>query len=153
MMHRSALSSYRGSMSPQAADRAQSRSGADPGGTPTTLPRSIVLLLGILGVVGMCIGIKAGAGIIAPTMLALVLTFAVLPIDRWARRHRWPGALATLTALVAAYVILLVMIVGTVVCLIKFVDILPTYAKEAKELTKSLQGDLTKLGVGTEIDE
>jgi predicted PurR-regulated permease PerM len=98
----------------------------------------------------MCVGIKAGAGIIAPTMLALVLTFAVLPIDRWARRHRWPGALATLTALVAAYVILLVMIIGTVVCLIKFVDILPTYAKEAKELTKSLQGDLTKLGVGTE---
>ena len=137
-------------MSPLPADRAQSRSGADLGGTPTTLPRSIVLLLGILGVVGMCIGIKAGAGIIAPTMLAIVLTFAVLPIDRWARRHRWPGALATLTALVAAYVILLVMIVGTVVCLIKFVDILPTYAKEAKELTKSLQGDLTKLGVGTE---
>ena len=150
MMHRSALSSYRGSMSPQAADRVQPRSGADPGGTPTTLPRSIVLLLGVLGVVAMCVGIKAGAGIIAPTMLALVLTFAVLPIDRWARRHRWPGALATLTALVAAYVILLVMIVGTVVCLIKFVDILPTYAKEAKELTTSLQGDLTKLGVGTE---
>ncbi len=107
------------------------------------------MLLGILGAVGMAVGIKAAAGIIAPTMLALVLTFAVLPIDRWARRHRWPGALATLTALVAAYLILLVMVVGTVVCLVKFADILPTYAKEAESLTKNAQGDLTKLGVGT----
>ena len=98
------------------------------------------MLLGILGVVAMCIGIKAAAGIIAPTMLAIVLTFAVLPIDRWARRHRWPGFLATLTALVAAYLILLVMVVGTVVCLIKFADLLPTYAKEAKDLTKNAAG-------------
>jgi predicted PurR-regulated permease PerM len=107
------------------------------------------VLLGILGVVAMCIGIKAAAGIIAPTMLAIVLTFAVLPIDRWARRHRWPGALATLTALVAAYLILLVMLVGTVVCLIKFADLLPTYAKEAESLAKNAQGDLSKLGVDT----
>ena len=111
------------------------------------------MLLGVLGVVAMGIGIKAAAGIIAPTMLAIVLTFAVLPIDRWARRHRWPGALATLTALVAAYLILLVMVVGTVVCLIKFADLLPTYAKEAKDLTKSAQGDLSKLGVGTGLDQ
>ena len=115
-------------------------------GLPTTLPRSVILLLGVLGVVAMGIGIKAAAGIIAPTMLAIVLTFAVLPIDRWARRHRWPGGLATLTALVAAYLILLVMVVGTVVCLIKFADLLPSYAAEAKDLTKSAQGDLAQLG-------
>ena len=79
-------------MSPQAGDQGRARSGAVLDGTPTTLPRSIIVLLGILGFVAMGIGIKAAAGIIAPTMLAIVLTFAVLPIDRWARRHRWPGA-------------------------------------------------------------
>ena len=81
-------------------------------------------------------GIKAAAGIIAPTMLALVLTIAVLPIGRWARKHGWPSWLATLTALAAAYLILLVMVVGIVVCLVKFADLLPTYATEAKDLTK-----------------
>jgi AI-2 transport protein TqsA len=136
-------------MSPQPADRGRARSGAALDGTATTLPRSIVVLLGILGVVALGVGIKGAAGIIAPSMLALVLTFAVLPIDRWGRRHHWPGGLATLTALVAAYLILIVMVVGTVVCLIKFVDILPTYAKQAKDLTENLQGDLTKLGVST----
>ena len=55
----------------------------------------------------------AAAGIIAPTMLALVLTIAVLPIGRWARRHGWPGWLATLTALAAAYLILLVMVAAS----------------------------------------
>jgi AI-2 transport protein TqsA len=107
------------------------------------------VLLGILGFVAMCIGIKAAAGIIAPTMLAIVLTFAVLPIDRWARRHRWPGALATLTALVAAYLILLVMIVGTVVCLVKFADLLPSYSSKSKDLTDSAQEGLANLGLNT----
>jgi predicted PurR-regulated permease PerM len=107
------------------------------------------VLLGILGFVAMCIGIKAAAGIIAPTMLAIVLTFAVLPIDRWARRHRWPGALATLTALVAAYLILLVMVVGTVVCLVKFADLLPSYASKSKDLTKNAEEGLAHLGLNT----
>ena len=86
------------------------------------------------------IGIKAAAGIIAPTMLALVLTIAVLPIGRWARRHGWPSWLATLTALAAAYIILLVMVIGSVVCLIKFADLLPSYAAEANDLTKNARG-------------
>jgi predicted PurR-regulated permease PerM len=82
-------------------------------------------------------------------MLALVLTIAVVPISQWARRHHWPGWLATITALAAAYLILLVMVVGTVVCLIKFVDLLPTYADEAKTLTKNAEDGLATLGLST----
>ena len=114
-----------------------------------TLPRSVIVLLGILGAVGLGIGIRAAAEIIAPTMLALVLTIAVLPIHRWTREHGWPGWLATLTALAASYLILLVMVVGTVVCLVKFADLLPTYASEASDLTKNAENDLDKLGLST----
>ena len=115
----------------------------------STLPRSIVVLLGIAGVVAMGVGIKAAAGIVAPAVLALVLTIAVLPVGRWARSHRWPGWLATLAALVAAYLILLVMVVGLVVCLIKFADLLPTYAAESKDLTKDVEDGLAQVGLGT----
>lgn len=142
-----ALTSYRDLMSSQPADRARSANGL--GGTTTTMPRSIIVLLGILGVVGLGIGTKAASGIIAPTMLALVLTIAVLPIGRWARRHGWPSWSATLTALAVAYLILLVMVIGSVVCLIKFADLLPSYATEAKDLTTNAEEGLAQLGLST----
>ncbi len=113
------------------------------------MPRSVIVLLGILGVVALGIGTKAAAGIVAPAMLALVLTIAVLPIGRWTRGHGWPGWLATLTALAASYLILLVLVVGTVVCLIKFADLLPSYADEAKDLTKNAEDGLAQLGLST----
>jgi AI-2 transport protein TqsA len=139
--------SYRDSMPLVPADG--SRSAHDVGGaTAGTLPRSIVVLLGIAGVVAMGVGIRASAGIVAPSVLALVLTIAVLPVGRWARSH-WPGWLATLAALVAAYLILLVMVVGLVVCLIKFADLLPTYAAEAKGLTKDVEDGLAQVGLST----
>ena len=108
-----------------------------------------MVLLGILGVVALGIGMKAASGIIAPTMLAIVLTIAVLPIVRWAHKHGWPSALATLTALAAAYLILVVMVIGSIACLIKFADLLPSYAAEAKDLTKNAEDGLAQLGLNT----
>jgi AI-2 transport protein TqsA len=137
---------YGDPMSSQVPERADPTNGVMGN---TTMPRSIVVLLGIVGVVALGIGTKAAAEIIAPSMLALVLTIAVLPIGRWARKHGWPGWLATLTALVASYLILLVMLVGTVVCLIKFVDILPKYAADAKDVTKNIDDGLANLGLST----
>ena len=143
----STLTPYGGLMSWQPAEPA--RSGTEPGVVASTMPRSVIVLLGILGVVALGIGTKAAAGIVAPTMLALVLTVAVLPIHRWTRQHGWPGWLATLTALAASYLILLVLVVGTVVCLIKFADLLPSYADEAEDLTKSAADGLAPLGLST----
>jgi AI-2 transport protein TqsA len=121
----------------------------DDGARSPTLPRSVVVLLGVVGVVALGIGIKAAAGIIAPAVLALVLTIAVLPIHRWTKKHGWPGWCATLAALAGAYLILLVMVVGTAVCLIKFADLLPSYAKQAKDLTTNVEDGLANLGLDT----
>ncbi|WP_246456137.1 AI-2E family transporter [Nocardioides mesophilus] len=87
-------------------------------------------------------------------MLALALTIAVLPIGTWARRHGWPGWLATTTALVAAYAILLSLLAGTVVCLVRFVNLLPQYAGRSKELTAELNGWMSSLDLsgGTTAD-
>jgi predicted PurR-regulated permease PerM len=139
---------YRDYMFVDAGDRTSAANG--PGGpSVTTMPRSIMLLVGLVGVVALGAGIKAAAGIIAPTMLALVLTIAVLPVGRWARKHGWPSWLGTLTALAAAYCILLVMVVGVVVCLVKFADLLPAYATQADDLVKQVQDGLAQLGLST----
>ena len=114
------------------------------------LPRGVTVIVGVIGVVILGTGIRGAAGIVAPTMLSLVLTIAVLPVGAWARRHGWPSWLATLLALVAAYAILLVLLVGTIICLVKLVDLLPQYTKDAQNLTDQFHDWLSGLGLGTE---
>ena len=118
--------------------------------TSGPLPRGVTVIVGVIGVVIIGIGVRGAAGIVAPTMLSLVLTIAVLPVGSWARRHGWPGWLATLFALVAAYAILLVLLVGTIVCLVKLVELLPQYTKDAQSLTDQFHDWLSGLGLGTE---
>jgi predicted PurR-regulated permease PerM len=111
------------------------------------VPRTVTVMVAVIGGVALAIGVRGAAGIVAPTMLALVLTIAVLPVGAWARRHRWPGWLATLFALVTAYAILAVLLIGTAVCLIKLVDLLPEYTKDAKDLADQVHDGLARLGL------
>ena len=107
-------------------------------------------MLGVIGAVALGVAVRGAAGIVAPTMLALVLTIGVLPVEAWARRHGWPTWLAVLFALVTAYAVLAVLLVGTIVCLIKLVDLAPQYTKEAQSITAQAQDGLSKLGLGTD---
>ena len=120
------------------------------GVTGAPLPRGLTVMVGVIGVVILGTGIRGAAGIVAPTMLSLVLTIAVLPVGAWARRHGWPSWLATLFALVTAYAILVVLLVGTIICLVKLVDLLPQYTKDAQALTDQFHDWLSGLGLGTE---
>ncbi len=122
--------------------------GAPDSASPLLTPRGVTIIIGVIGVVVLATGIRGAAGIVAPTMLALVLTIAVLPLRSWAQRHGWPSWLATLFALVASYAILLVLVIGTVVCLVKLVDLLPQYASDADNLTGNAQDWLSDAGVG-----
>ena len=106
-------------------------------------------MLSVIGVVALGAAVVGAAGIVAPSMLALVLTIGVLPVEAWARRHSWPGWLGTLFALVTAYAIVAVLLIGTVICLIKLVELLPQYTKDAQDLTDDAQAGLSKLGLGT----
>jgi AI-2 transport protein TqsA len=131
---------------------------AEPGREPETaatarVPRLVAVMLGVAGAVVLGFGIRAAAGIVAPAMLALVLTIAVLPVGTWARRHRWPGWLGTLAALVAAYAILAVMLLGTIACLIRLAAILPSYTDDAKQLTDKVHDVLSGLGLGTDLTQ
>jgi AI-2 transport protein TqsA len=120
-----------------------------PNFTNDPLSRGLTVIVGVIGVVILGTGIRGAAGIVAPTMLSLVLTIAVLPVGASARRHGWPSWLATLLALVTAYAILAVLLVGTIICLAKLVDLLPQYSSDAQDLTGQFQDWLSNLGLGT----
>ena len=92
-------------------------------------------------------GIRGAAGIVAPIMLSLVLTIAVLPLFHWARSRGWPSWLATLLALVAAYAILLVLVLGTALSIAKLIELLPQYADSASDITGDAKSFLTSHGI------
>jgi AI-2 transport protein TqsA len=136
-------------MSSQAPDRTSPESG--PGGElRSRLPRSDVVLIAVVGVVAMGFGLRSAAGIVPPTMLALVLTIAVLPVGTFCRRHGWPGWLATLAALASAYLILASLLIGTVICLIKLADVLPQYAGDAEKLTSQVEQWMSSVGLSSD---
>jgi predicted PurR-regulated permease PerM len=111
------------------------------------VPRAAVLLLGAAAAVVVAAACKAAAGIVAPVMLALVLSIAVLPLRRWADRSGWPSWAATLLMMAAAYFIVLVLLGGLVVSVVKLAATLPQYADRADELSADLQQSLTDLGL------
>jgi predicted PurR-regulated permease PerM len=119
-----------------------------PGEGPSpAFPRSIIVLVGLAGAVLVAVGVKAAAEIIAPSMLALALTIAVLPARDWAVRHGWPSWLATLFALVLSYLILAVIVFGTAICIVKLVELLPQYTDTARDLTAQTEDSLARLGL------
>jgi predicted PurR-regulated permease PerM len=117
-----------------------------PGHHPL-LPRAVVVLLGAGGAVILAGGMRAASGIVAPVMLALVLTIAVAPVRRVALRHRWPSWAATLAMLVTAYVIVLVLTLSLAVSVVKLAATIPQYADQADDLVADLQGWLTDRGL------
>ena len=115
--------------------------------TSTSLPRGLTVLLAAAAAVVVGAGIKAANGFVAPVLLALVLTIAVGPVRRWALRHRWPSWAATALALVAAYLIVLFLVVSVAVSIVQLAATVPDYAPRASDLVGQLQQRLTDAGL------
>jgi predicted PurR-regulated permease PerM len=117
------------------------------GGPGSTLPRALQLLVGGAAAVAIGAGIRGAAEIVAPVVLAAVLTIAVLPVAAWARRRGWPNWIGILLALVAVYAIVLVLVLGLALAVIKLADLLPQYADDASKITADIHDALTSNGV------
>jgi predicted PurR-regulated permease PerM len=114
------------------------------------LPRTVVLLLGVAAAVVALAGMKSGASIIGPTVLALVLTIGVHPLHRWLRDKGIPSWAAVAAVLTAVYGILLGFVAALVVSLARFATILPGYRQKFDELIGQGRRLLEQFGVGQE---
>src|SRR4051794_27399912 len=113
------------------------------------LPRVLQILLGAAAAVVVASGIRGANEILAPVLLALVLTIAVAPLRGVAVRRGAPGWLATVLVMVTAYAIVLFLAVSLAASLVQLAATLPQYTDKVDDLTAQAHDALTKAGLAS----
>ena len=114
------------------------------------LPRGLIVLLGLTGLVVTVAGTKAFSSILGPVFLALMLTVAVHPVPDWLQRKGLPRWLATLTALVAVYTILNTLVFFLIYSVARLGTLLPAYEEQFDQLLTDAKSRLGNLGIGSD---
>ena len=112
----------------------------------TGLPRGVVVLLGLASAIVILGGMRFASGLVAPIVLALVLTIAVAPLSHWARRKGVPAWATVILSLIAVYAVVLVLVGGIALSTVKLATILPQYADKAQEQIHELSKRLADAG-------
>ncbi|NKY49865.1 AI-2E family transporter [Nocardia vermiculata] len=131
---------------------AQQESAGPPpaSGQTWSLPRGLIVVLTAAGAVVAIAGMKAFAGVLGPTFLALMLTMAVQPVQTWAQQRGWRPWIGMLGALVSVVLILLVLLGSLVLSAAQLASELPKYSDEFNDLFDGLRSTLADLGVSTD---
>ncbi|MFD4180714.1 AI-2E family transporter [Rhodococcus sp. NPDC058514] len=117
---------------------------------PSTLPRGLIVLLGLAAAVVAIAGTRAFAGIVGPVFLALMLVVAVQPLGDWLQRKGAPKWVAALASLTAVNLILFGLVAALALSVAQLATLLPQYADKANALIADVQGWLATLNVGSE---
>jgi AI-2 transport protein TqsA len=111
------------------------------------LSRLTRLLLAGASLVAVLAGMRAASTIIAPVMLALLITIAWTPGSLWLQRRGWNPTIAALTGIVLGVSVLAVVGGLVWVSLIQLQDKLPTYQVRLEALQVELRTMLRDLPV------
>ena len=116
----------------------------------SSVPRGLQILLGLAAAVITVAGLRSASGIVAPTVLALVLTIAVHPLRTYAGRFGLPPWAGLLIGVVGVYILLLLLAVSLVVAAARFATLLPDYETEFNDLVQSALDLLKTYGVSSD---
>ncbi|PVZ05395.1 AI-2E family transporter [Actinomycetospora cinnamomea] len=131
---------------PTEAPDAGPRAGSSSRRTAAGVPRALMLLLGAAAIVITIAGLQAGAWLIAPILLALVVVIAVSPIQGWMRRRGLPAWSTVLALLVVIFGVILGLVWVLLASVGQLVALLPQYADRIQQLTASVSTALTRAG-------
>src|SRR3954453_9555873 len=112
------------------------------------LPLWLTVVLGVAGTAGALWGIHAAAPILAPIVLAFVLTVVAHPVIGALARHRVPRGVAVAVAVLLVEGGLLAFGLALVVSFSQLATVLPQYSAEWQQLLDGLRATLTGLGIG-----
>ena len=112
------------------------------------IPVWLPLVAGVAGTFLVIWGLHASAGLLAPLLLAFVLTVTVHPLPGWLAGKGVSRKLAVFLSVVVADGILIGLAVAVALSLGQLVTVLPQYSAEWTDLVDGLKSTLTSLGVG-----
>jgi AI-2 transport protein TqsA len=137
------------STSPAAPKMVEGGSTATADGVPMKrYPRAAIILVGLAGATVAGIGISSLRGILAPTLLTLVLTICAAPVRDWLPARGVPRGIATPTIVLVVFGVLAAFVYAIVIALIQFVAMLPTYSDQFDRLGESIARWLGSVGIG-----
>jgi len=110
--------------------------------------RGLRILLGLAAGVVISFGMAAIGGILAPTLLALVLTICAQPVRVWLERHGTPQGVATGAVGLTLFALLAAFIGVLWVAVAQFVGMLPQYKPQLQQLGNQFSAWLQSIGVG-----
>jgi predicted PurR-regulated permease PerM len=103
---------------------------------------------GTASAVVVAFGMAAIGSILAPTLLALVLTICAQPVRVWLTRHGTPVGLATGAVALTVFALLAGFAALLIVALAQFVGMLPQYASQIEQIGANIGAWLQTIGVG-----
>jgi len=115
-----------------------------------TLPRGLIILLGVAAALVAALGLRQFNQILGPVFLALVLSIAVHPVRRIADRYRLPAWLGIILSLIAVYGIVLGLFAVLVISGIQFATLLQDYAPQFLAFLQEALRILESVGIGPE---
>jgi AI-2 transport protein TqsA len=111
-------------------------------------PRATIILLALAGATVVAIGISGLRGILAPTLLTLVLTICAAPVRARLKALGVPGGIATTAVALVVFAVLAAFVYAIVIALIQFIAMLPTYSEQFASIGSSIGRWLEGLGIG-----
>ncbi len=111
------------------------------------LPRALLILLGLGATTLVVAGMQAASGIIAPTMLGVILVVTVAPAQGRIMRWGAPAWTAGIATILLVYAILAGMIIAMVVSGAQLAQILPQYSDQFNKLVSQAGDWLSSLGI------
>lgn len=127
---------------------AETASDTAAGVAPAGIPRGLVVVLGLTGLLVSTLALQQFSSILAPVLLALVLVIAVHPLTGVLRRRGLPQWLAATITLIVVLAIIVGLAALLALSVAQLATILPLYQERFTVLLNDLQAALAALGIG-----
>ncbi|GAA1443143.1 AI-2E family transporter [Leifsonia poae] len=112
------------------------------------LPRATTILVGLAAATVTAIGLSGIRGILAPTLLTLILVICANPVRTGLLKRGVPGGIATGSVILVVFGLLAAFTYTIIIAFGQFVAMLPSYSAQFEQIGTSIAAWLKSIGIG-----